>query len=61
MMERKMTEQPCLHFRKKGGGREAEVRESPYLNPLPHLSTRPGKETVLIQSFLTQKAMHRAN
>lgn len=61
MMERKMIERQCLHFRKEGAEREAEARESPYLNPLALLSTRPGKEPVLTQSFPTQKAVHRAN
>ncbi len=61
MMGTKMIERQCLHFRKEGEEREAEVRESPCLNPLPRLSTPPGKEPVLTQSFPTQKAMHRAN
>lgn len=61
MMERKMIERQRLHIRKEGEEMEAEVKESPCLNPLVRLSTHPGKEPALTLSFQTQKAVHRAN
>lgn len=49
MMERKMREKQALHLREER------------LNSIPPLSIPPGKQPALTQSFLTLKAVHRAN